>query len=165
MKTMATAVVYYSATGNCAVAAKALAEKLGASLIELKEKKTRDMSRVNAAFMFAGMRAMMGLRAALRGKPWEDAAGAEELHIVFPIWASRPVPAVNTFIAKYDFTGKRVSLYTVQADPGDTAKPSREKLAEKIKAKGGVAAGAYHLLGAAPGKEPRAELAGEILEL
>lgn len=160
---MKAAVVYYSASGNCSIAAKALAEKLGAGLIELKERKRRDFSRVNAAFMFAGMRAMLGLGARLDGRPWQEASSADELHIVFPIWASKPAPAINTFVRRYDFNGKRVVLYSLQADPNDTAKPSREKLAEKIKAGGGCVAGAHYLLGGAPGKEPRQELADEIL--
>ncbi len=162
---MQAAVIYYSATGSCAIAAKALAGKLGASLVELKERKQKDYSHVNASFMFAGMRAVLGLGARLEGQPWKDASAADELHIVFPIWASKPAPAVNTFLRRYDFTGKRVVLYSVQADPNDTAKPTREKLAEKIKARGGSIAATYYLLGGGPGKEPRAELAEEILRL
>lgn len=162
---MAVAVVYYSATGNCALAAKALAGKLGASLVELREAKAKDLSRVNASFMLAGFRAAMGLRSKLAGQPWQDAAGADELHIVFPIWASKPVPAVNTFLSRMDVAGKRVALYTVQADPGDTAKPCREKLAEKIRAMGGTVIALHYLHGSAPGKEPKTELAQEVLQL
>jgi hypothetical protein len=159
---MSTAVIFYSASGNCAIAGKALAEKLSACLIELKERKTKDMSRVNAAFIFAGMRASLGMRSRLMGQPWRNAAEADELHIIFPIWASKPVPAVNTFVARCDFNGKRVALYAVQADPSDTAKPCRDKLAAGITARGGGIIGSYHLVGSAPGKEPRAELAQEI---
>lgn len=162
---MPTAVVYYSATGNCAIAAKALAGKLGAALIELKERKHRDFSRVNAAFMFAGMRAMLGFGARLEGRPWQEASSADEVHILFPIWASKPAPTVNTFLRRFNFAGKRVVLYSLQADPNDTARPNREKLADKIKARGGSVTATHYLLGSAPGKEPRAELAEEILRL
>lgn len=162
---MATAVVYYSATGNCALAGKALAEKLGAKLIELKEAKQRNLSKVNAAFMMAGFQAAMGIRTKLQGQPWQDASGCDVLHLIVPVWASKPAPAINTFISKSGFQGKRVFLYTVQADPKDTAQASREKLAAKIRNLGGSITGSYGLTGSAPGKEPDDGIAKKICGL
>lgn len=163
---MNAAVVFYSATGNCALAAKALAEKLGAKLIELKEKKPRDLSKVNAAFMKAGMQAVFKFRSKLEGEPWVDAADCQEVHIITPVWASRQAPAANTFIAKCDFKGKKVYLYTVQADTNDTAAKAREGMAATVQRKGGTLAGSFGLLEAAgPGQEPKQELAQKICGL
>jgi flavodoxin len=162
---MNTAVVFYSATGNCALAARALSEKLGAKLIELKEKKSRDLSKVGPAFMGAAFRAILGVRSALQGEPWEEAAGCGELHMFTPIWASRPAPAVNTFASKFDFKGKKVTLYTVQADPNDTAKGAREKLAARIRNKGGEVVGTHGLTGAGPGEPPKADLVEKVKSL
>jgi flavodoxin len=163
---MPTAVVFYSATGNCALAAKALSEKLGAKLIELKEKKPRDLTKVGVAFMKAGMQAAFKFRSKLLGEPWKDAADCADVHIITPVWASRQAPAVNTFIAKYDFNGKKVFLYTLQADTSDTARGARDGMAAAVSRKGGAVAGSYGLLEAGgPGKEPKQELAQQICAL
>jgi flavodoxin len=160
---MSIAVVYYSAQGNCALAAKALSEKLGAKLIELTESKQRKLNGIG--FMTAGFQAMWKIKTKLQGKPWETASDCAELHIITPIWAGKQAPAINTFLSQYNFSGKKVSLYTVQADTKDSAKPARDALAEAIKTKGGTVAGSYGLFGSAPNKEPSAELAQRICEL
>jgi flavodoxin len=163
---MDTAVIFYSATGSCALAAKALAEKLGAKLIELKEKKPRDLSKVNAAFMKAGMQAVFKFRSKLLGEPWKDAAGCADVRIVTPIWASRQAPAVNTFLTKYDFKGKTVFLYTVQADAKDSASRARDGMAATVSRKGGNVAGSYGLTASAgPGEKPKQEIAQQICGL
>jgi hypothetical protein len=133
--------------------------------VELKEKRQRDLSKINFAFMVAGMQAVFKMKTRLQGEPWQDVAGCGELHVITPIWASKPVPAMNTFISKCDFKGKTVYLYTVQADPNDTAKPGRDALAQLVQAKGGTVAGSHDLAGGAPGKEPNAELADKICSL
>jgi flavodoxin len=160
--TMGIAVVFYSAQGNSALAAKALSEKLGAKLIELKEKKTRNLEKIGPAFMLAGMQASLKVRTKLQGMPWQDVTDCGELHIIMPIWAAKPAPAVNTFLSKCNFNGKKVFLYTVQADPNDTARPAREKLARALTKKGATVAGSFGLAGSAPGKEPSQELAQKI---
>lgn len=162
---MATAVIYYSATGNCAIAAGALAAKLGASLIELKEKKRRNLGKVGPAFMAAGFQAAFKMKTRLAGEPWKDAEGYEELHIVMPIWAGRPAPAINTFLTKCDFTGKTVHLYTVQADPDDSAASVREILKYNIAEKGGQVASSHGLAGAAPGQPADEGLAQRVCAL
>jgi flavodoxin len=163
--TMSIAVVFYSAEGNAALAAKALAEKLGAKRVELKEFKPRNLSKVGFAFMVAGFQAAVKSRSKLVGQPWQDVSGCDELHVITPIWAAKPVPAINTFIANCDFSGKKVSVYTVQADPSDSAKPAREAMAETIRKKGGVIAGSYGLVGGGPGKPANDDLAQKINNL
>lgn len=162
---METAVVFYSAHGSSALAAKALAAKLGAKLVELKEKKPRDLGKVNFSFMVAGMQATFRIKTRLQGQPWQDTAGCSELHIITPIWAAKIVPAMNTFVSKFDFKGKKVYLYTLQADSQDTAKPAREALEKLVQKKGGTIVGSHGLVGSAPGKEPNAELADKITSL
>jgi flavodoxin len=160
---MERAVVFYSAQGNSALAAKALAGKLGARLVELKESKPRVLDPMG--FMKAGFQASMRVRSKLMGMPWQDVVGCSELHIITPIWAARPAPAVNAFLAKCDFKGKAVTLYTVQADPQANAEDARSAMAAAVKRLGGTVKAAHGLVGAAPGKGVNEELALRICSL
>ena len=73
---------------------------------------------------------------------------------------------MNTFLAKCDLKGKKVYLYTVQANESDTAVRARDGMAAKIRGKGGEVAGSYGLTGGAgPGQEPKQELAQKICDL
>lgn len=160
---MEKAVVFYSAQGNAALAAKALAEKLEARLIELKEAKPRTLNP--AGFMKAGFQAMLGVRSKLDGAPWQDVAGCGELFLVSPIWASKQVPAINRFLSSCDFTGKAVTIYTVQADPEANADKARQAMADLVRRKGGTVKATHGLVGAAPGQGVKEDLAPKICEL
>ena len=81
---MSTAVVFYSATGNSALAAKALAEKLGAKLIELKEKKQRNLSKIGPAFMGAGFQASWASARSCRAGPGRKRRAAGSCASSFP---------------------------------------------------------------------------------
>lgn len=159
---MGSAVVYYSLQGNSALVAKTLADKLGARLVELREIKHRKMGP--SIFMKAGFQASLGVKSKLEGQPWKDVDGCDELHLVTPIWASKPVPVMNTFLAECDFNGRAVTVYTVQADPAANATAAREVMANAVRKKGGAVKAARGLVGAGPGKGVNAELAREICE-
>ncbi len=160
---MDAAVIYYSFQGNSALAAKALADKLGARLVELKEPKARSMGP--GGFMLAGFQASFGVKSKLTGQPWQEVSGCGELHLITPIWASKPVPAMNRFLSKCDFSGKTVSLYAVMADPSAQAEKAWKVMASQVEKKGGKVKVTYGLVGAGPGKGVKEELAQKIFEI
>ncbi len=160
---MEVAVVYYSLQGNAALAAKALAEKLGARLLELKETAPRSLGP--GGFMKAGFQAMLGLKSKLQGQPWQDVTGCSELYLLSPVWASKAAPAMNRFLANCDFAGKAVSIYTVQADPVTDYVKARQAMASQVQRKGGTVKASHGLVGAGPGKGVKDALAREVCEL
>ncbi len=148
---MKTAVVFYSHDGSTSVAAKVLAERLGADIFELKEIKQR--GKTPLTFVTGGFAAGLGLKSRLQ----DDFAGRmseyERICIGTPIWASHPVPAVNTFVKKLSPKGKQVLLMTVQADPNpESSAKGTEKLCMAIRKKGGDLLPVLRLHGEAPGK-------------
>ena len=148
---MKTAVVYYSLEGSTRIAAQALSERLGADIYELKEKKPR--KRTPMMFMSGGFAAVFGLKSRLQETYAERMGAYERICIGTPIWASRPVPAVNTFVKAFDPAGKQVLLVTVQADPNPQAsEKGLEKLFAAIRKKGGALLPVLGLHGEAPGK-------------
>ena len=159
---MATAVVYYSFGGTCALAAKALAEKLGAKLVELKECKPRP-HKIN--FITMGFQAAFGVGTRLSGDPAAQVADCGTLHVLTPVWASSLTPAVRSFLSETDLKGKRVHLYAVMADPSLNVKKIQAAAQKLVSAAGGTLVGAKGVLGAAPGKPPRQEAAADIRAL
>ena len=159
---MATAVVYYSFGGNCALAAKALAEKLGAKLVELKESKPRP-EKIN--FMTMGFQAALGVRMRLAGDPAAQVADCDTLHVLTPVWASSLTPAVRSFLSRTDLKGKRVHLYAVMADPALNVEKIQAAAQKLVAAAGGTLAAVRGVHGAAPGKPPREDVAADIRAL
>lgn len=159
---MNTAVVFFSLQGNSALAARALADKLGARLVELKETQAREFP---SGFAKAGFQAFFGISSKLAGQPWNDVNDCSELHIVSPVWATKTTPALNRFLSKCDFSGKSVTIYSVQADPAANAVSAREKIARAVRRKGGTVKAMHGLMGAAPGKGVNEDLADKIKSL
>ena len=149
---MKTAVVYYSKDGSTRVAAKVLAEKLGADIFELKEIKPRGSSP--AAFMGAGVAAFFGSRSRLKDTCAPQMDTYERICIGTPIWAGKSVPAVNTFVRAVNPVGKDVIIFSVQADNTPDAPPAKgiEKLMHLLEKKGAVVKQVIRLVGASPGK-------------
>lgn len=160
---MDNAVIFFSLQGNSALAAKALAEKLGAKIVELKEIKPRNMD--SSGFAKAGFQGFFGIRTRLSGEPWLNVADCTELNIITPIWAAKPVPAINTFLSKCDFKGKSVTIYTVQADPAANAAAARDAMAAIVHKKGGKVLAKHGLVGTAPGKGANEGIAANICSL
>jgi|GEM_PF-258465 Flavodoxins len=149
---MKTAVVYYSLDGSTRVAAQAVAARSGADIFELKEAKPR--GKTSVAFMGEAFAAVFGLRSRVQDT-FADRMGAyERICIGTPIWGSRPVPAVNTFVHALNPAGKLVLLFTVQADPEPYASAAKgtDKLCAAIRKKGGDVRAVLRLHGEAPGR-------------
>ncbi len=160
---MDSVIVYYSFGGNCALAAQALAEATGGQLVALQEVKPRGTD--NGAVMRGAMAALFGRCSKLVGTPWDELGDAKVVHLLTPIWASRPAPAVHSFLRHASLAGREVVLYTVQADPSAAAPKAVDLLRRWVAARGGTVRAVHGLVGASIGVPPRQELADEIRAL
>lgn len=131
-------VVYYSLTGNTRLAAGAIAEVLDAAVVEITEIRPRKPR-------FLGY--LTGGLAALRNKGSEirpvdvDVKQYERVFIGSPVWASRPTPAINSFIYKTDFEGQSVVAFFTMG--GDSAEQAVTNIAAKIGKSQGKVAGSF----------------------
>jgi flavodoxin len=158
---MKTAVVYYSLDGSTREAAKIIAQKLGADVFELEEVKQR--SGKPLSFMAAAFGALAGKKSRLKDNPANSMSGYGTIYIGSPIWASRTVPAVNTFLCALKEAGKQINFFTVQADPNTVPLKGVQKLAERMKQRGATVGKMLCLHGERPGKTASKEhLAGQI---
>ncbi len=147
---MKTAVVYYSLDGSTRQAARLIAQKAGADVYELEEVKKR--SGKPASFMAAAFGAIFGKKSRLKDNPAAKMGAYEKIYIGSPIWASRTVPALNTFVGALDAKDKDVVIFALQADPNLTASEGIRKLASKLEARGAKVSQMFCLHGEQPGK-------------
>ena len=149
---MKTAVVFYTRDGNTHLAADVLARKLGADVFELEEDKERGKSA--ASFMAAAFGAAFGLRSRLKSSFAQEMKSYDSICIGSPVWAGKTVPAVNTFIHGLNASGKKIMLFTVQADPQPDAKPPVSLNAHKqvLEKRGASVTQILRIHGAPPGK-------------
>lgn len=96
-------IVFYSKDNNTRTAAKLVAEKIEAPIVELIETKKGNF-----------IQALRKKGSSLQGNPWDEIKDAESVYLMFPIWASNGVPAMNAFLEHADFQGKTVSIITLQ---------------------------------------------------
>ena len=146
------AILFFSRDGSTKKAATILADRLDAQLIELIEKKPVK------GFIRAGYMALKSKSSPLRDAPWEKCADKDIWILGTPIWAAHGTPAMNSFMESADFSGKKVFIFTLQADP--RLKDSigvLNYMSEKIEAAGGKIAGTLALQGASPGKTGSAD--------
>jgi flavodoxin len=140
------AVVFFSRNGSTRGAAALLATRLDAEMIELKPLK-------KTGFLRSGYMAAKKKGAELEGDPWQACADKDLLILGTPVWAGNGTPAINSFLDKADFNGKKVYLFTFQADPRMEKAPAiHSYLSSRIEAAGGVVSGTFALHGASSGK-------------
>lgn len=133
-----TAIVFFSKDGSTRLAAGILGGKTGGKIIELKEKRKGGV-----------LKAIFKMGSKLIGEPWLAIKDTKKVYLMQPIWASNGVPAMNTFIKNADFSGKKVSIITVQADPGFKGSSEvHQYIGGVVAGKGGTIASSYALLGA-----------------
>ena len=147
---MKTAVVYYSLDGSTGEAAKLIAQRLGADTFELEEVKKRGGKLL--LFMGGGFGAMAGFRSRLKQNPAGQMSDYGAIYIGSPIWASRTVPAVNTFLHKLSASGKQIVFFTVQADPHPAPSKGLQKLSDRLAKRGAAVGRVIRLHGAKPGE-------------
>jgi flavodoxin len=97
-------VVYYSLTDKTKLVAQVIAEALNATLVEIEEKRPIPIPFV---YLSGGFAAITNRGREI--KPIEvDLKQYERIFIGSPIWASRPAPAINSFIYQTNFEGRSV---------------------------------------------------------
>ena len=113
-------VAYFSASGNTAKAAKVLAKAAGADLYEIKPAVPYTGADLN--WMDKGSRSSVEMndknsRPALADT---DAPVAEHdvIFLGFPIWWYTAPTIINTFLERYDFSGKTIVLFATSGGSG-----------------------------------------------
>jgi flavodoxin len=147
---MPTAIVYYSLSGNTKTAAEFLARELDAALIRIEENTSRSGF---FGFMKSGFQAATKRMSKVVGEPWSEAATYDTLYLLTPIWASNGTPAMNAFLDNADFSGKRVTVVTFQADPETKgSEKTHDHIRGIVEAKGGAVEGTHAFHSTNPGK-------------
>jgi flavodoxin len=134
---MKSLVVYYSLTGKTKLVAQVIAEALNATLVEIQERRPVPMPFV---YLSGGFRAFTN-----RGSkicPVDvDLKQYERIFIGSPIWASRPAPAINSFIYQTNFEGRSVIPFCTMG--GDNAEKALANITAKIEKNQGKVAGSF----------------------
>ena len=115
---MATAVVFYSMSGNTAFTARKIAAELGADLIEVKPEKEYP-DKGFRKFFWGGKSAVMAETPKLM--PYDFQADKyEQIIFGFPVWAGNVTPPLRTFIRDNltGLKGKRIAAFACQSGAG-----------------------------------------------
>jgi flavodoxin len=152
-------VVYYSLTGKTRSIAEGFAKEFGCDIKRIEEVKKRSLP--GAYFL--------GAFAAMRGKTSEiaplniDLEAYDTIVIATPVWASSPVPAVNTFMTVTNFKNKKVVFLISPASGNDSKAASL--MTDKIHAKGGAVLQHHALKTSGAKEEDLSRQAAEIAKL
>ena len=130
---MKSLVAYYSLTGNTKLVARVIAEALNATPIEITETKPRKIRPL--VYLIGGFQATTD-----RGSKINpiniDLKQYERIFIGSPIWNSRPVPAINSFIYQTDFEGLDIiPFFTMGGNNSDKALANTTAKIEKSQGK------------------------------
>lgn len=125
---MESLVVYYSLTGKTKLVSQVIAEALNATLVEIKEKKPRKPGPL--LYLVGGFAAITN-RGSKISPVGVDVKQYERVFIGSPSWASRPVPAINSFIYQTNFEGRSVIPFFTMG--GDDAEKALANITAKIK--------------------------------
>ena len=104
------AVVYYSLSGNTKEAAKIIARKLGAKILEIDLVKPLPKNTVRQ-MLVGGMQSTFGRRPKIKGVP-DNIDYYDEIILGMPVWAGMPASPVNTFIKNYGVADKIDAVFT-----------------------------------------------------
>lgn len=117
---MKTLVAYFSASGVTANVAKLLAEAAGADLFEIKPAVPYTNADLN--WMDKKSRSTVEMqdkssRPAIAA-PCSNLADYDTIFVGFPIWWYVAPTIINTFLEKYDFTGRKIVLFATSGGSG-----------------------------------------------
>ena len=119
-------VVYYSFEGNTAFIAKAIAEAVGADVLELKPKK--EIPRGFLKIFWGAMQVLTKKKPEL--SPFDR--NPDEYDVIFigtPVWAFTYAPALRSFFTQVQIRNKRVALFCCcGGQKGKTLNKMREEL-------------------------------------
>jgi flavodoxin len=104
---MKSLVVYYTRTGNAKFVAETIAAELGSDIEEVVDLKKR---AGKIGWMMAGKDATQEKQTQI-GPTTRVPQDYDLIILGTPIWASKPTPAIRTYIAKNDLSGKKVALF------------------------------------------------------
>jgi flavodoxin len=135
---MKSLVVYYSLTGKTRLVAQAIAEALKATLVEIKETKPRKPGF--SVYLFGGFAATMN-RASKINPVDVDLKQYERIFVGSPIWGSRPVPAINSFIYQTNFEGRSIIPFFTMG--GDNSEKALANITAKIEKSQGKVVGSF----------------------
>jgi flavodoxin len=135
---MKSLVVYYSLTGKTRLVAQAIAEALNARLVEITEKKPRKLGPF--IYLIGGFGAITNRGSKIN--PLDvDSKQYERIFIGSPIWGSRPVPAVNSYVYQTNFDGRDVIPFFSMG--GTTPEKALANITTKIERRQGKVAGSF----------------------
>ena len=113
-------VAYFSAGGNTARLAKQLAEEAGADLYEIRPAVPYTAADLNWQDKQSRSSVEMRDRSSRPAIADTDAKIAEydTVYVGFPIWWYIAPTIINTFLERYDFSGKRIILFATSGGSG-----------------------------------------------
>lgn len=113
-------VAYFSASGNTAKAAKALAKAAGADLYEIKPAVPYTGADLNWMDKRSRSSVEMNDKNSRPALADTDAPVAEHdvIFLGFPIWWYTAPTIINTFLERYDFSGKTIVLFATSGGSG-----------------------------------------------
>jgi flavodoxin len=112
---MKTLVAYYSRTGVTRTVAQALAERLGADVEELHDRKDRRGAR---GWLSGGKDALLK-RLTEIDPPAKDAAAYDLVLIGTPVWAFTMTPAVRTYLSQCGAAIQSAGFFCTMGSSGD----------------------------------------------
>jgi len=131
-------VVYYSLTGKTKLVAQVVAEALDARLLEIKETKPRKPGL--STYVTGGYEAMKNIGSEIN--PIDvDIRQYETIFIGSPVWASRPAPAINSFIYRTNFEGRSIVPFFTMG--GSNSEKALANMTAKIERSQGKVAGSF----------------------
>ena len=118
--------------------AQAIADVLSATLVEVRQTKPRKLGRL--IYLVGGFGAMTNRRSKIT--PVDvDLKQYERIFVGSPIWASRPVLAVNSFIYRTDLEGRNLIPFFTMG--GNTAEKALANITAKIEKRRGKVTGSF----------------------
>jgi flavodoxin len=125
------AIIYYSWIGNTKVVAEEIKRFTDFDIHEIEEKKQRKPGDI----MGAAMSSFLGFQSNI--KPMDFSLKKyDNVFLGTPVWAGKTTPAINRFIKKADFNGKKVWVFITKADDKVPIKVI-ESITNRIEKKGG----------------------------
>jgi flavodoxin len=135
---MKSLVAYYSLTGKTKLVAEAIAEIMGATLVEIRETKPRKLGPL--VYLLGGFAATINRGSKIN--PIDvDLKQHDRILIGSPIWNSRPAPAINSFIYQANLEGRSIIPFFTMG--GDNADKAVANITAKIEKRQGKLAGSF----------------------
>ena len=106
-------VAYYSRTGNNKAIGEAIAQALSADIDEIIDKKNRK-GKLN--WIRAGRDSMAEKLTEIEFQ--KNPQDYDTIIIGAPIWASKPIPPLRTYLKEVDLKGKRIAFFICSATEG-----------------------------------------------